>query len=120
MQTFIPLNPLLLGAVALVLIVCVRKRGNIHSWWTNLCDEAECSSTTAKLYQALEHHEHQLLLEHAQADTIRELEHHASPALAALAHDLQDYINPLARLRAIQQAIERQAHRRNSVQLIVS
>ncbi len=113
MQTF--LYPLLIGA-AVITAVCVRYHSNIRSWWINCCDEAECSSTAATLYQALEPYEHKLLLEHAHADTIRNLEQHDSPTLAALARDLEDYVNPPARLFAIQRALERQQCRRGQSQ----
>jgi hypothetical protein len=112
MHTFFYFTPGLAFIGIFATIVVIRKRIELHQWWIELCDEAECASSTAQLYQALEQHEHQLLLEHLQADTVKELRQHTSPTLAALARDLHDYLNPQARMQAIQQALERQQHRR--------
>jgi hypothetical protein len=112
MHTFFSFTPVMASIAILAIIVFIRKRIEVRQWWNDLCDDAECTSVTAQLYQALEDHEHQLLFEHLQADTINELRRHTSPTLAALARDLHDYLNPQARIRAVQQAIERQQQRR--------
>jgi hypothetical protein len=112
MHTFFYFTLVMASIAILAIIVFIRKRIEVRQWWNELCDDAECSSITAQLYQALEDHERQLLLEHLHANTISNLRGHASPTLAALAHDLHDYVNPQARIRAVQQAIERQQQRR--------
>lgn len=109
MNQFLQYTPISITVFLIISITLVRKRSEIKQWWETMCEEAECTSKTGILFQALNEEERCILFEHTRSKNVRVLEKSSSEALAAIACDLGDYVDPHARLVSVERALAKRA-----------
>lgn len=101
--------PITILLLILAAIATLRNINKIVAWAKNFCNQAELASPLVQLYRDLDQFEVEILHNHLQAKTVHELMNNHSIALAELARQLSDFIDPQSQILAIEQALK-EAH----------